>query len=62
VTTVDSTIPSPFAGTLLSAQPIHKYVGACWLDRRVKNSGSWRVIFFAQARLFSNRLFSNGRS
>src|SRR5688572_21392909 len=33
-----------FAGTRLSAQPIHRYDGVCWRESLVKNSGSWRWI------------------
>src|SRR5918992_3862544 len=41
------------AGTRLSEQPTHRYCGACWFVRRVKNSGSCRVIFAAQDRLLA---------
>src|ERR1019366_5900300 len=48
-----------FAGTRLSAHPIHRYGGVCWPMRRAKKSGSRRVISAAQARLFANRLLKN---
>src|SRR6478672_1020556 len=43
-----------FAGTRLSEQPIHMYLGACWAMRREKNSGSSRTMAAAQARLLAN--------
>src|SRR5258707_11956130 len=41
-----------FAGTRLSEQPIQRDSGACWCDRRAKNSGSWRAMSAAQRRVF----------
>ena len=49
-----------FAGTRLSEQPIHRYVGACCAVRREKKSGSTRARSAAQRRLFSNRSDSFG--
>src|SRR5688572_6703748 len=48
-----------FAGTRLSEQPTHRYCGACWLVRRVKNAGSCRVIFAAQVRLLAKSSLKN---
>src|SRR5262245_17901698 len=45
------------AGTRLSEQPIHKYLGACSAANRWKNVGSLAVIRSAQARLLSIRCF-----
>ena len=47
------------AGTRLSAQPIHRYFGACCWSRPLKKPGRAASIFFAQRRLFSS---SSGRS
>src|ERR1051326_4390839 len=44
-----------FAGTRLSAQPIQRYCGVCWCDRRLKKFGSRCVIAVAHFRLFSKR-------
>src|SRR5262245_46949768 len=43
------------AGTRLSEQPIQRYCGACWPERRRKNSGSCRVISAAHERLLAKR-------
>src|SRR6218665_1086348 len=44
-----------FAGTRLSEQPIHMYLGVCCFTRPVKNPGHSRSIRAAQARLCTNR-------
>src|SRR5215469_8551910 len=41
------------AGTRLSEQPIHRYCGACWPTRRLKNPGSAATLPSAQARLLA---------
>src|SRR6476660_6080028 len=43
------------AGTRLSEQPIHMYLGVCCLTRLVKNPGRSRSICSAHWRLWANR-------
>src|SRR5689334_12102317 len=47
-----------FAGTRLSAQPIHRYLGVCCAASFWKNCGSLAVICAAHERLLSKRCFS----
>src|SRR5436190_18446861 len=44
-----------FAGTRLSAHPIHRYFGFCCRGSRAKKSGSLRRIRSDHARLLSNK-------
>src|SRR5690606_9152510 len=46
------------AGTRESEQPIHRYLGACRPDRRLKNCGSSARTFSAHSRFLSSSSFS----
>src|SRR4030095_10980972 len=44
-----------FAGTRLSAHPMHKYFGLCCRESFLKNSGSFALMASTQRRLLSKR-------